>query len=205
MSRSHHWALWSVIIVALYFGGGGVSSTAMEQDLCSDKEQPLFSAEPRELPAMSECTVNCAIQTYQRIWLSQKHLTVRLNEASRGEEREYCWQMQVQCKRGEKLQKAFIYLNPSSAAYGAATQFELYGTFFSKHKRFKPTQVDSDMGMDCGIQFDVTKPIRQMGNTYNFCVKVACQGESMCDTSDLVLKCPPFLVTKWNSSAKTVV
>lgn len=105
---------------------------------------------------------------------------------------EYCWSTELKCTIGESFQHAYVVLPVDISAVGH-DQLEVKSAETTLHIHTSPTTVADN----CGLRYDVTQLFITKQTGTSFCVQVVTQHDVM---GDKVLKCPPFLVTLWQTN-----
>ncbi|XP_029470687.1 uncharacterized protein LOC115098303 [Rhinatrema bivittatum] len=194
------WVGYGVVTAVCCFGTIALAAVCPEWE----EEGPLFARQTPSLPPMSPCTIHCAAQTYYRLLRSRRRISVLFSEALQGPGDQFCWFRSLSCKKGERLTKAFVVLEVALPPEGHLVPFQLLVTLPIRTWRLRPQQEESKfLGQGCGARFEVTKPFLAAESTAEFCVKTVCRGQPMCDSLRPLLKCPPFLVTRWRSPSQS--
>ncbi|KAJ1108492.1 hypothetical protein NDU88_005868 [Pleurodeles waltl] len=184
-----HWLWW---ICGTAVGVQSLGALAAGQDGCTD-QLPQHTGE--SLPTMSSCAVRCATESYIRMLSSKTEMSVLFTEALTGDENNSCWLLRLRCRKGEKMIRAFVVLDVEA---GAQPAHLLITAPSADLKRVWPQLGDTGLlSPGCGLRFEVTKPFKAAENAGTFCVRTLCSGRSLCQPP---AKCPPFLVTIWDST-----
>ncbi|XP_078081590.1 uncharacterized protein LOC144501596 [Mustelus asterias] len=201
MAQAYLWGLVSIWFLSTCFSTHDISVAPLESPPCLiQNEVRRLSEGPKRLPPSNECMLNCTVLTYMKILRQQKRMTVRLHNSVTARENEYCWPSYLRCRNGERLDKAFVFLDTNKEKVNSSASYELSSATATPvqgvHKT--PELTSSIMSEECGIKFDMTNPFKATTNT--FCVQVTCQDtiSTSCDSLNSTLKCPPFLATIWS-------
>ncbi|XP_020388523.1 uncharacterized protein LOC109934117 [Rhincodon typus] len=195
------WGLYTSWLLSTSFSSHDISAAPMESPPCLiQSELRRFSEAPKRLPPSNECMLNCTVLTYMKILRQRKRMTVRLHNSVTASENEYCWPSHLRCRNGERLDKAFVFLDTNKEKQNVSVGYILNSVMAMSAQgvHVTPQVTSSIMSEQCGITFDMTKLFKATVST--LCVQVTCQDNTSisCDSLNNTLKCPPFLATVWS-------